>query len=256
MKSKTVLTKKEFVVVLVCIIFLILNVSAVTETGRGHAKQIVCLNNVKQLSNAWLLYTEDNDGELVDAHITTYGDAWIKYPPWHASIEQQHQAIRDGLLFPYIDNVLIYLCPTDQRLRELNEFAFTSFLIANGANGENWPGDHIPAKKYTELENPANKYVFLEYIDPRGSYSGSSWQMSFSPLRWIDPVAMWHKECTTLGFADGHSETHRWYNKSFIDWCYKGMYEPKSFAFYMTPPLDELEDITYMSNAFPCKSHR
>ncbi|NLT77816.1 MAG: hypothetical protein GXX98_14945, partial [Planctomycetes bacterium] len=71
---------------------------------------------------------------------------------------------------------------------------------------------------------------------------------------WVDPLAMWHPERTTLGFADGHAETHPWQNRSLIEWCHRAMYESGQFAFSMTPPADEQEDIEYMAAGFPCKS--
>ncbi len=142
----------------------------------------------------------------------------------------------------------------DIRLKDPQQGAYRSFSIANGANGENWPGTHVPARRYSEIRNPASKYLFIEDLDPRGSNVGS-WQMNFGPPRFIDPVAMWHKEQTTLGFADGHSNIHRWVDPTFIEWCEGGMYNPTAFSFDLTPPDDEQTDITFLAGGFPCRSH-
>jgi prepilin-type processing-associated H-X9-DG protein len=79
--------------------------------------------------------------------------------------------------------------------------------------------------------------------------------MHFGPLSWVDPLAMWHNEKSTFGYADGHSEMNRWYDKSFIDWSQRAMFTPMSFSFYMTPPANEQGDIQFMGRGFPCKSH-
>jgi prepilin-type processing-associated H-X9-DG protein len=109
--------------------------------------------------------------------------------------------------------------------------------------------------KYAELENPAVRYVFLEEPDIRGTLPGS-WQMNPGSRTWVDPVTMWHDRKTTLGFADGHAETHAWRDKSFIDWNLQAMYSPAVFTFNMMPPADERNDIDYMAKGFPYKSLR
>ena len=47
--------------------------------------------------------------------------------------------------------------------------------------------------------------------------------MNPGPKTWVDPVAMWHNQQSTLGYADGHAEMHRWIDKYFIDWNLKAM---------------------------------
>ena len=41
---------------------------------------------------------------------------------------------------------------------------------------------------------------------------------------------MWHDDKSTLGFADGHAETHRWHDRSFIAWNLIAMRTPSLFA--------------------------
>jgi prepilin-type processing-associated H-X9-DG protein len=62
MKSKTTFTKKDLVVVLICIVFLIANIAAVGEGGRKRAKRIVCLSNLYKWGQIFQAYTADNDG--------------------------------------------------------------------------------------------------------------------------------------------------------------------------------------------------
>jgi len=49
---------------------------------------------------------------------------------------------------------------------------------------------------------------------------------------------------------------HRWQDRSFIDCAHRAMYDPpETFAFYMNNPADEVTDLNYMANGYPCKSH-
>ncbi len=251
------LGKQEVGVLILCGALLISSLGAVGQTGRNRAKEFVCSANVRQLSLAWLAYAQDNDGRFVGGH-TGRGNSqmqWVDDPSWNApGIEERKAAIRRGLLFPYAGDVGVYHCPVDGRPDNPTGRPFRSYSIAGGANGIG-SNDYTRAQKYSEIMDPAAKYVFVEEADPRGQNMGS-WEMGFDPLRWIDPLALWHGERTTLGFADGHSESHKWHDKNLIDWCHVAMYEPFAFAFRMTPPADEQEDIEYMGAGFPCKSHR
>ena len=241
----------ELLVVIAIIAVLMAILMPSLRAARDHAKRIHCVSNLKTLTLAWFMYKDENDDELVGGHTATGN--WVLAPSGN-SIEDKKEAIRRGTLFPYVNNTVdVYRCPADLRIKDPGQFAFRSFSIAGGANGENWAGS-VRATKYSDIKGPAAKYIFLEDIDPRG-YNTGSWVMDFNPPRWVDPLAMWHNEKGTMGFADGHSEMHRWNDRSFIDWCQQAMFEPRSFTFYRTPPADEREDINFMANGYPCRSH-
>jgi len=229
--------------------------------ARDHAKRIHCVSNVKTLALGWYMYKDDNDAKIMG------GTSWEinetggkKTPPWvggqGGDWEQQKQDIRDGALYKYVgETVDIYRCPSDRRTESSSNPApaFRTFSIPGGANGEIW-SSYDPIKLYTELKNPAIRYIFVEEMDTRGSNLGS-WQMHprKSNPSWTDPVAMWHNKKSTLGFADGHAEMHAWQDKSFIDWNLKAMYGEPGFDFDMTPPTEDFQDIEYMAKGFPYK---
>jgi hypothetical protein len=62
MKSKTAFTKKDLLVVLGCIIFLLANIAAIGEGGRKRAKAAACLSNLLKWGQIFQAYTADNDG--------------------------------------------------------------------------------------------------------------------------------------------------------------------------------------------------
>ena len=247
-------TLVELLVVIAIIALLMAILMPALRAAKDQARRIHCVNNVRTLSLAWLMYIYDNDDKIVGGHIANQPHQWVLSPPSGATIEQKKDAIRKGALFPYVGNTVdVYRCPADRRIRNPRHFAFRSFSIPGGANGENWAG-YTKATHYSEIKRPAIKYIFVEEIDPRG-YNIGSWQMNVHTKTWVDPLAMWHNKKSTLGFADGHAEMHTWVNKSLIDWCERAMLEPSEFSFSMTPPADEREDIEYMARGFPCKSH-
>lgn len=244
----------ELLVVIAIIAMLMAILMPALRAVKDQARRVHCVSNVKTLSLAWLMYKDENDDKLVGGNTANQPHMWVFRPPSGATIEQKKDAIREGALFPYVgDAVDVYRCPADQRQKDPRQFAFRSFSIAGGANGQDWAGS-VQATKYSDIRNPAIKYIFLEEIDTRG-YNMGSWVLNFNPPRWVDPLAIWHNEQSTMGFADGHSDMHKWHDKSLIDWCRKAMFEPTNFTFYMTPPADERQDIEYMAKGYPCKSH-
>lgn len=250
MKPARNITRSDVAILLVLTAVVLCNLAAVGTTGRRRAKEAVCLANVRGLSQAWLQFAEDHDGNLVGGH--TSPGQWVDRDAVGATLVQQKEAIRRGALFPYVGKVEMYHCPADPRRQDSLYVTYRTFAIPGGANGEMWAG-YTRARRLSDLANPARRYVFVEEADPRGIQIGS-WQMNPGTKTWVDPLAMWHPERTTLGFADGHAETHQWQNRSLIEWCHRAMYEPGQFAFSMTPPADEQEDIEYMAAGFPCKS--
>jgi len=64
MKSKSALTKKDIIVVLACLVFLLANLGLVNSNGREHAKRMVCATNIRQSFLAMERFSNDNEGEL------------------------------------------------------------------------------------------------------------------------------------------------------------------------------------------------
>jgi prepilin-type processing-associated H-X9-DG protein len=110
MNAKVNITKKDLIIILCCVAFLLLNFSAVNYRGRERAKIIVCQTNLKMIGQAQFLYLDDNDD---------------CYPnPWTCLVASQSSSLRncqwhnsryplDGPLFlPYIEKNKVLLCPT------------------------------------------------------------------------------------------------------------------------------------------------
>ena len=249
MEQRRKLTGADLIVTASCVVLALLTLGAAGESARRLAQELVCLGNQEVLTGAWRAYADDNDGQLVGGF--TDPGQWVDRTQESRSVDLQFDAIRRGLLFAYVGDLNAYHCPADRALNDPNHPVFRTYSIAGGANGEDW-AQYNKAKVYSDLENPATRYIFVEVSSPRG-YNIGSWQMHPGLKTWVDPLAMWHEEATTLGFADGHAEIRRWHDQSLIEWCRKAM-ERQGFTFNMTPPADEQEDVEYMAQGFPYKS--
>ena len=100
------------------------------------------------------------------------------------------------------------------------------------------------ATKMTQIKRPGMKLVLLEDTDTRGWNMGS-WAMNPSGSAWVDPFAIWHGGSSSLGFADGHSELHRWLSKSTII-----LFEEQLWGLNPNDYDGDRRDIEFMHKAF------
>jgi len=216
--------------------------------ARNQAQGAVCAQNQKTLALAWLLYKDDNDDRLVGGHVGKRTYDWVQGPTGvGTAIDRQKEGIRRGALYRFAGSkVEVFRCPADQRKLIPGQLAYRSYSIAGGANGESWANTFTPAQKYSEIFQPATKYVFVEEADPRGWNEGS-WVLNPLGQSWVDPLAVWHSRSrSTLGYADGHSEIHRWVDRSTVEMSEKQ-------EFFCPVPPNEGEDLRFMIGGFPLK---
>ncbi len=213
---------------------------------KNQARGVLCVNRIRGLMIAYLMYKDANDDLLVGAHPGQPAIAWVKNATGTGTdIEREKNGIKEGKLFSYISkSVDVYNCPADDRKRYPEKACFRSYSIVGGANGEGWQNTYVQVKKYSQIKHPALKYIFVEEADPRG-FNVGSWVMHMGDPSWVDPFAIFHSDGRScLAYADGRAEIHRWMDKSTVEMSAEGI-------FYQKVPPDEGEDLDYMYRGFP-----
>jgi hypothetical protein len=122
MKSQTAFTKKDLVVVLGCIVFLLANIAAISEGGRKRAQAAVCLSNLLKWGQIFQAYTADNDGFFHNRGFG-YSNMW----PY--------------VYKPYYQDPLMRFCPTATN-PNLRKGTFGTWNFDIGA----WHPDPIPGE--------------------------------------------------------------------------------------------------------------
>jgi prepilin-type N-terminal cleavage/methylation domain-containing protein len=262
--NKRAFTLIELLVVIAIIAILMAILMPSLKVAREQARSVQCRSNARTLTLAWLMYKDENDGSLVGGHpqvdtALVVAAPWVYMPPSPetASIALKKEYIKRGMLWPYVKKVEVYRCPSDRRQNSpYHRYAYRTYSIAGGLNGvtdNSW--EIRPCKKYTDVRQPADKLVFLAECDPRG-YNMGSWVIQPRTRQWVDPFGIWHRDnASTLSFADGHVDMHRWLSRGLVEWNLKALWDPATFAFYR-PPQDneELEDFQFMLKAYAYKS--
>ena len=195
------------------------------ERAREQGKRAICLNNLKQLTLAWNLYADDNEDKLVNGATgfsnrnMPWGDhtnelAWVDAFPsdWDTAI----QGIKDGALWPYAKNVRLYRCPTGLA----GEALTYSIMFSMNAVCHNWDGVHngegTQIKSRSEILHPPPAYR-LVFID-EGCMTADAFAVYYSEPRWWDDPPVRHGDGTSVSFADGHTDWHKWQGHWTVEW--------------------------------------
>lgn len=183
------------------------------------AQGTACANNLKQFSLAWLIYSDENAGLLVNnsssADTRTYRQSWVNnIQDWGTSEENTNPAyLLSGKLALYVNNNLkVYKCPADQamaqngpRLRSisLNSLVGDPLIDPNRFNPK-WQ----QFLKVTQFPRPANFYTFIE--EHPDTINDGYFMNTWDDIKWGNLPASYHDGAANIAWADGHLERHHW----------------------------------------------
>ena len=164
--------------------------------------------------------------------------------PGTLTLEYRLNGIRAGRLYPYTGNEKVYHCPNDKNMVKNAEplATYRSYAISGLMNSEdfntrsgniyspinsyrsvNFPGGAKQLKvavKFNDIKAPGNKYVFVEEDtaakQQEWNAGGFVLMANGNYWEWWDWPAFYHNDQSTLGFADGHAEKHRWSDSNTV----------------------------------------
>jgi prepilin-type N-terminal cleavage/methylation domain-containing protein len=216
------------VVVAVIAILAALLLSALTR-AKERAVGAVCLNNQKQLALGFSLYAMDHQESIIGTLKRPAGSmeedllmgGYLPAPQPDidsgTSVGDALQRIFDGMsnspFIKYVPSYYSHHCPGDLRTKNLKPgfgWTFCSYSKTEGMNGTRWSVTQTPYEKISEINLPSDAAIFVEEADPRG-YNVATWFMSGADAPgWVDPIALFHGNWSSIAFGDAHVEKRPW----------------------------------------------
>jgi len=182
-----------------------------------------CLSNLKQLNLGWILYASDSGEKLITNRPYASAaelplDNWVAgVMDWKASPQNTNRdLLMVAALSQYIKSPQAYRCPDDKAESaagpRVRSYAMNGFLgnYSGTPAFRGWQSN----LKLTEIRSPATTFVFAEE-HPNSINDGFFINDPNQTNAWTDlPASNHDKGAAGFGFADGHSEIHRWVDSS------------------------------------------
>ena len=227
-------TLVELLVVIAIIAVLVAILLPVLNKAKQASQRTVCMSNVRQLTIAFRMYTEDNKGYMPmgwpdspqTGPASTPGTYWFvpifrgNKTPWPIPLGDPtptigdgntDAAIKRGSLYKYLNSIRVFKCPGDLGLRKVS-YGQNCYL-----NGEDFGGGEVPPTvfKITKVRHHSKTFVYLDEYDSRGGdpqgYNLGSFAILPKPSNvWVDYPGMFHNYASTASFLDGHAEVITW----------------------------------------------
>jgi len=234
-RHRQAFTLVELLVVISIITLLVAILLPALSRAKEKAREVACLNNLKQLQICAKLYSMDNDGFLPPNryvyNIVTGAPSlgFSEKLTWCAGLapfDTTTENIERGLLFPYNKSTDIYRCPSDMARVRTPEGKFLhlrrtrSYNMSQSINGVPYIGEAIfpPSfAKESEIDDPApSELIFFVgvhedcILDSLFGIPPQGWKFGGEQPRWWDLPAGRHSQGGNFSFADGHVERWRW----------------------------------------------
>ena len=212
----------ELLVVIAAIGLLAALLLPVLNKAKIKAQRTKCLSNLRQLGFGWVMYYQDNAGLLVQSYPQNNSNAWVLGDVRNPAEALNPEMIRQGKLYPYNRDDLLYRCPTDHGVKIGNKvvpvvrsFSMNSFMGGRSSSAPTLipptAGGYVPFfVKDSDLRRPSQLWVLLD--EDERSINDGFFVTDPTARIWYDfPANSAHRHSFSFGLAmaDGHSEVWR-----------------------------------------------
>jgi prepilin-type N-terminal cleavage/methylation domain-containing protein/prepilin-type processing-associated H-X9-DG protein len=216
-KQRTAFTLIELLVVIAIIAILAAMLLPALAKAKTKSEGIRCVNNSRQFLIAWMLYSGDHSENLVLNGGGAVNMAWAAGNMQSANEATNGVLIQKALLFPYTKSLDLYKCSGNKKKNMLRGVSMNSVMgFCDGAGKYSKPGwanaNWQYYAKITNVRRPVDSFVVMDEDD--NSINDALFRVDYyttiGAFKINDIPAVYHGGKSGIGFADGHSELHKW----------------------------------------------
>jgi prepilin-type N-terminal cleavage/methylation domain-containing protein/prepilin-type processing-associated H-X9-DG protein len=231
-KPQQALTLLELLVVIAIIAILAALLSPALGQSKRSAAQAACQNNLRQLQLGWTCYAGDfadhlphnssgaGAGESLENPGWVAGNMWLdadvaedRTESTNTALLVGHQLAPFGSIGGYVKNAAVYRCPSDPSTVTFGGQALPrvrSVSMNNYMGAAELPGYRFFMKMQdVTTPGPSDAWVFMD--ERWDSINDGLFAVAAaSQYAIIDYPATYHGGASSVSFADGHTEYHRW----------------------------------------------
>jgi len=197
--------------------------------SRERASRVTCLNNQKQLSVGWELYSGDfneriplNDVDLSGLVPRSTTNSWVT---GNCFVDLAPETITIGTMFHYVKDVDVYKCPADRSKIEDTDiprhrsFSMSCYLAGPQSNTELW-GVQPMLTRTSQIGGPAKTMTFIDEDDR--TIDDGHFLYTTNAGNWYNIPGWRHQNGTVLAFADAHVEYWKWKSRKPLRTAFSG----------------------------------
>jgi prepilin-type N-terminal cleavage/methylation domain-containing protein/prepilin-type processing-associated H-X9-DG protein len=162
--------------------------------AREKAWQAECVNNLKQLTTAFMIYMSDNKGFFPKYTDGGWGarveGGWVYYDAFPVPTAGNFDVSR-GTLYSYVGNKRVYMCPLDH----------TGSQCSYGVNSD------TQGASLSMVSNSSDTPLLLEEGSTKETTNDGFFNIDYVPK---DYVVNRHQKGNVFGFCDGHVSWEKW----------------------------------------------